>query len=208
MLVTLRCRRVYDNLCSLWIRKNVVRVSLILSHNHNSSRDAFVTISHANGLSSTALYTSQVIFFFHPSYFGQLLPKLVNKNKSEKMVNLQICHNFLVRRPQGKLLSQKTLPAISPCKSSFRFSASASFSPASLVSCWNFSASVLAAAKFSFSEDIWMLSLVSICSLDFLSSSSSCVSFAWRQKTQMGKRKTTRKTERIKSERRKKQIRN
>ena len=191
MLVTLRGRRVNDNLCSLWIRKNVVRVSLILSHNHNSLRDAFVTIGHANGLSSTALHTSQVIFFFHPSYFGQLLPKLVNKNKSEKMVNLQICHNFLVRRPQGKLLSQKTLPAISPCKSSFRFSASASFSPASLVSCWNFSASVLAAAKFSFSEDIWMLSLVSICSLDFLSSSSSCVSFAWRQNTEMENGKMT-----------------
>ena len=193
MLVTLRCRRVNDNLCSLWIRKNVVRVSLILSHNQNSLRDTFVTIGHANGLSSTALYTSQVIFFFHPSYFGQLLPKLVNKNKSEKMVNLQICHNFLVRRPQEKLLSQKTLPAISPCKSSFRFSASASFSPASLVSCWNFSASVLAAAKFSFSEDIWMLSLVSICSLDFLSSSSSCVSFAWRQNTEMENGKMTKR---------------
>ena len=71
-----------------------MRVSLILSHNHNSLRDAFVTIGHANGLSFTALHTSLVIFFFHPSYFGQLLPKLINKNKSEKMVNPQYVTTF------------------------------------------------------------------------------------------------------------------
>ena len=71
-----------------------MRISLTLSHNHNSLRDAFVTNGHANGLSFTALHTSQVIFFFHPSYFGQLLPKLINKNKSEKMVNPQYVTTF------------------------------------------------------------------------------------------------------------------
>lgn len=123
--------------------------------------------------------TFQVIFFFRLNYFEQWLPRLSGETK-RNIIHGKMFNSNGIFSNKLQFSSDIHLPAISPFNSSFRFSAAVNFASVSLVCCWNFSASVLAAARFSFSDEIWMLSLASVCSLLFLSSSSSCVSFAWK----------------------------
>ena len=122
-------------------------------------------------------HTFQAIFSFRPGYFEQLPPKL---SKETKRIYLFL-GKWILSACISPINCKTTIclsPAISPFKSSFRFSAASSLVSVSLVCCWYFSASVLAAVRFSLSDEIWMLSLASVCSLLFLSSSSSWVSFA------------------------------
>ena len=91
-------------------------------------------------------HTFQVIFSFRPGYFEQLPPRL---SKETKRIYL-----FLFISVINCKTSTCHSPAISPFKSSFRFSAASSLVSVSFVCCWYFSASVLAAVRFSLSDEI------------------------------------------------------